>query len=473
MSSEPTAPVSNPISLRTIRERALTKEESESKTPEDLADFLFEKTVLHLAYSHLTGEITSLDPFSNLTELYLQGNSLTSISDGLELLVNLKLLFLRCNKISVVEGIQGLRRLEVLDLAQNCIEDVSKYGKDVIPSQSLQVLDLAGNPCVENEGHRRMAVSTLPMLTILDGEMVKREDGENEATRMHVRVPLLEDDGSDAGFLELFFDKDSDLWSLADKFCKVNEIEGEVSRRELVMMMKKEARRVWGVVVKDKGETGKKLREALKDDILEERKEDEHEREVRVNTERAFHAVEDFMDEMSIIEKENGLMFKDKTQEMVTKSEERREEEKGVSAEAMAEAKQLLKAKVEKIKKEKMEEKRRKKEALQRADEMRRQGADLPPLPEAEKNDLVRDEGKYEEEEEVEEEKGGEEKVEETKLDDVVKIGAVGVGHTGKTRNKTKQKVYEDDIGVGGDESDDSRENMFFDDNSLLLINRK
>ncbi|GMH74371.1 hypothetical protein TrLO_g3213 [Triparma laevis f. longispina] len=474
--SDVTPLVLNPLSLKVIREKALTSEESSGLTPEDLADLLFDKTVLHLAYTNppITGPLTSLDPFSNLTELYLQGNSLTSFSDGLSLLLNLKLLFLRNNRFKEIEGIGGLRNLEVLDLADNFIEGCGKYGKDVLPSKNLKVLDLENNPITKNSDHREKAVSSLPVLTILDGVEVVREDGVNlQLGRMFISVPLIEDDGTEFGDALLYFEKDSDLWGTADRFCNINEIEGEESRRELVGMMKKEGRRVWGVVVRDRGVTGEKMKEGFRGEGGEERKEDEHEEGVRVNTERAFFAVEDFMEEIGKIEKESGMVFKEKTMAMVEKSEGRRGEDNGVSKEAMEEAKQLLKAKVEKIKKEKMEEKRKKMEALMRAEEMRRVGAiatTMPPslLPEEEKDG---GEGKWGEQDEEREEEG---KREETKLDDVVKVGVV---NHGVAKRKTKQKVYEDDIGVGGDESDDSREGMFFDDiendNTLLIGNRK
>ena len=350
--------------------------------PDETADVLLNKTSIHLAYSKITGGVTALDPFSNLTELYMQQNYIDSIGDGFELTINLRLLFLQGNRIRHIdhESFFHLKRLELLDISNNLIEDCGRYGRNIFPPHSLSILDLKNNPVADSPKHRTSAVSSLPKLTILDGIEVTREDGENQATRMYVVVPILENDGTEAGEMMLNFDRDSDLWVVADSFCNVNEIDGEGARRELVTMMKREARRVWGTIVMDKEITLKKMVETihLDDEIEDEekgkRKEeeeeeeedikmdaiDEHEAAVRINTERAFHAVEDFLTE---IEQQPSSKLAEKRTVLANASEARKERDVEVSQEAVDEAQRLLKEKVAKIQAEK-EEMRRKREKI-------------------------------------------------------------------------------------------------------------
>ena len=51
-----------------------------------------------------------------------------------------------------------------------------------------------------------------------------------------------EDDGTAASSVVLRFKFQDDLVALADKFCKINSIEGDEAVKELVGMMRKEVR---------------------------------------------------------------------------------------------------------------------------------------------------------------------------------------------------------------------------------------
>ena len=338
--------------------------------------------------------------------MYLQHNYIDLIGDGFELTMNLRLLFLQGNRIRHIEreSLFHLKRLELLDLSDNFIEDCGRYGRDTFPPHSLSILDLKNNPVSEQPKHRNSAVSSLPRLTILDGSKVTREDGENEATRMFVMIPMLEDDGTEAGEMMLNFDRDSDLWVVADTFCNVNEIEGDGARRELVTMMKREARRVWGTIVMDKEVTLKKMVETMDlddddEDDEEKRQEekqetkvetDEHEAAVRMNTERAFTAVEAFLTEM---EEEPSSKLTEKRAALTDASGARKQKDIEVSKEALDEAQRLLKEKVAMIQREKEEQRRKTKELKASA----KKTFIPPPVPEESKYDESKDEAKEEE----------------------------------------------------------------------------
>ncbi|GMI47135.1 hypothetical protein TrCOL_g5311 [Triparma columacea] len=371
--------------------------------PDKLADLLLNKKVLHLEYLRIGGSILSLEPFSNLTELYLQRNSIEEIGDGLELSTNLRLLCLGGNKLTSAEGLFSLNRLEVLDLSGNPIESFGRYGENVFPP-SITILDLSETPAAELEGHRRKAVTTLSRLKILDNRKVTEADGDNRASCMHIIVPLDEDDGASAGEVVLKFQRDSDLWAVADTFCKVNDIEEELARRQLVVMMKKEARRVWGVTVQDGEVTMRKMIETVsltkdRDDgeVNYQTMGEERFDSVRDNTMRAIDAVENFMTELENGERrlegvdegeekggeEEGDDVVVKKQSMAEKIKEkstvRQEKDFQVSDAALKEAQEILARKIEIIKKEKLAARRRDRKVREEAMMKVKQASILPP----------------------------------------------------------------------------------------------
>ena len=403
--------------------------------------FLQNKKSLHLAYSRITGGVTGLDPFTNLTELYLQHNYIDSIGDGFELTMNLRLLFLQGNRIKHIDRTSffHLKKLELLDLSDNLIEDCGRYGRDTFPPHSLSILDLNNNPVSEQSKHRNSAVSSLPKLTILDGSKVTREDGENEATRMFIMVPMLEDDGTEAGEMMLNFDRDSDLWVVADTFCNVNEIEGDGARRELVTMMKREARRVWETIVIDREVTLKKMVETmgLEDDEDDEEKRqeekdeaktetDEHEAAVRKNTERAFTAVEVFLTE---IEEQPSSKLTEKRAALSDASGARKQKDAEVSKKALDEAQRLLKEKVAMIQREKAEQRRKTKELKASA----KKNFLPPPVPQQESKEEGKDEAKVEEE---------------AKGEDVVPVGPMPLGPRGSKKVRADSWAEEDEAAI-------------------------
>ena len=318
-------------------------------------------------------------------------------------------------------GLSHLNRLEVLDLSENDIEDCGRYGKGVFPP-NVTILDLSGNPVADADNHRSKAVCSLSRLKILDGLDVSESDGKNRATSMHIIVPLTEDDGEPAGEAVLKFDKASDLWTLADRFCNVNDIKDELSRRQLVVMMKKEARRVWGVSVKDGEVTMRKMietlhlteseagtaaegRDAATTTAADEAPSledfgalgDNRLRSVKECTMKAIDAVESFVAEIESGEKSPATGVAQQTlaaakeeykkdggeeekgvntcggrkavlARIVSNSQSRKAKDADVSKEALAEAKQLLAKKIEEIKKEKLADRRKNRAARETAE---------------------------------------------------------------------------------------------------------
>jgi len=400
------------LSMALIRSSNLLKHEKEL-APDEIADLLLNKKVLHLEYLRIGGCVQSLEPFSNLTEVYLQHNNIEEIGDGLELCTTMRLLCLGGNKLTSAEGLFSLNRLEVLDLSNNPIESYGKYGKNVFPP-SITILDLSQTPGAGLEGHRKKAVETLSRLKILDGKNVTEDDGENRASNMYIVVPLDEDDGETAGEVVLKFQRDSDLWSVADTFCKVNDIKEELARRQLVVMMKKEARRVWGVTIPDGELTMRKMIETVNLTEDEDREVDyqkmgeERFEEVRETTMRAINAVESFMTELdggeglgSVEEekeedaKEEGKVadkFASKqttVERMVQKSNERQEQDVQVSDAALKEAQENLARKFEIIKAEKLAQRRKDRETREKVMAMRANPPSFvpPPFPEETKEE--------------------------------------------------------------------------------------
>ncbi|GMI53234.1 hypothetical protein ScalyP_jg1163 [Parmales sp. scaly parma] len=413
--------------MKLIRQQNMSPHEEETLSPSEIADFLLSKNAIHLEYSNIhTAELDGLDAFSNAREMYLQFNFIRSINEGLLYTTKLQLLTLHNNQITTLDGMFHLKRLQILDLANNQITSCGNYGEDTIP-ESLRILDLTGNPVTNQPNHRNLAASTLPNLTILDQVTVSEEDShpqndfendnDNEISslkKMKIWVDLEEDDGNSAQGTNVFFTIKSDLWAIADSFCSDHEIEGSLSRRQLVAMMKGEARERGVELVGEGGElTRRRMRETseLEEEEEEEEKEQEQKQkqengtydrleDVRINSNRSIAAVTAFINEVApSLEGNNFGEFKDRAME---DSKMRSNKDQEVSQGSLDEAKENLRRRIESIKKEKLEARRKAKESLAKADqnlEMRREMNEILLGFEEEKE-------KEEEEEEEEEEKG-------------------------------------------------------------------
>lgn len=181
------------------------------------------------------GGIVSLEPLMGTLEvLHLGHNGIADMANlQLSRLTNLRVLFLQGNRISQVEGMQGLRQLRelVLDrnqikflgknsfIAQNLLLELHLAGnrirelnyfnplnqlrklcldmnklQSITEIEKLKVLtsltelSVVGNPVAHNSLHRQAAVLHLPRLQLLDGAMVTLEE--------RMRAELLGEDPS-------------------------------------------------------------------------------------------------------------------------------------------------------------------------------------------------------------------------------------------------------------------------------------
>ena len=217
---------------------------------------------------------------------------------------------------------------------------------------------------------------------------------------MFIPVPMREDCGTEAGTIDLPFDAASDLWTLADKFCEVNDVEGVLARRRLVVWMRREARDVFGtrvVGVVGGGVTERMLEETKGLEEDEDEDEDEEEKAaaegeeedtftaaftaadlnipsryegVKLNTDRAMNAVNDFMSDFDSSYSQAAAGIKSTARDAAARVEEAAAAG-GPTEEAIEEAKALLADRIETIKKEKMEALRKKREFMKRSDEAR------------------------------------------------------------------------------------------------------
>ncbi|XP_004301929.1 PREDICTED: uncharacterized protein LOC101301594 [Fragaria vesca subsp. vesca] len=124
-------------------------------------------------------KISSIEGLRDLTRLRvlnLSYNRISRIGRGLSGCSILKELYLAGNKISDVEGLHRLLKLTVLDLSFNKITTTKALGQLVANYNSLQGLNLLGNPIQNNIGDeqlRKTVVSLLPKLVFLNKQSIK------------------------------------------------------------------------------------------------------------------------------------------------------------------------------------------------------------------------------------------------------------------------------------------------------------
>jgi hypothetical protein len=292
-----------------------------------------------------------IQPFTLLQDLYLQGNNIDDLSDSLLYCGNLKCLFLSYNQLTLKgcsESFAGLTSLRVLDLSHNRIDQVPEQNA-ALP-KTLRILDLVGNPYRGEEAtssiseDERELVDSLRFLNKFNGADVLQRlsnssssSGDVDMMMMSITIPLDNDDGTSSGKeVELPFSRNSDLLSIADQFCQEYDIEGERSRRELIVMMRREARGLGVIMI------GNRQNEIERKKVVEEKQgDDEEEKEeaadpFETQTNRAFDAVQSFMTE-----------FGDQTHHSNANDEEAKEDNKPISA--FDEAFKSIKAQSQKV----------------------------------------------------------------------------------------------------------------------------
>ncbi|KAI3685996.1 hypothetical protein L1987_79665 [Smallanthus sonchifolius] len=105
--------------------------------------------VLNLSRNKITA-IEGLRELTRIRVLDLSYNRISRIGQGLSNFTLIKELYLAGNKISNVEGLHRLLKLIILDLSFNKITTTKALGQLVANYNSLQALNLLGNPIQSN-----------------------------------------------------------------------------------------------------------------------------------------------------------------------------------------------------------------------------------------------------------------------------------------------------------------------------------
>ncbi|KAJ1386846.1 Leucine-rich repeat [Sesbania bispinosa] len=120
--------------------------------------------------------IEGLRELTRLRVLDLSYNRISRIGQGLSNCTLVKELYLAGNKISDVEGLHRLLKLTVLDLSFNKITTAKALGQLVANYNSLQALNLLGNPIQSNisdDQLRKAVCGLLPKLVYLNKQSIK------------------------------------------------------------------------------------------------------------------------------------------------------------------------------------------------------------------------------------------------------------------------------------------------------------
>ncbi|XP_054789195.1 uncharacterized protein LOC129294748 [Prosopis cineraria] len=120
--------------------------------------------------------IEGLRELTRLRVLDLSYNRISRIGQGLSNCTLIKELYLAGNKISDSEGLHRLLKLTVLDLSFNKITTTKSLGQLVANFNSLQALNLLGNPIQSNiseEQLRKAVCGLLPKLVYLNKQSIK------------------------------------------------------------------------------------------------------------------------------------------------------------------------------------------------------------------------------------------------------------------------------------------------------------
>lgn len=137
--------------------------------------------------------IEGLREYTRLRVLDLSYNRISRIGHGLSNCTLIKELYLAGNKISDVEGLHRLLKLTVLDLSFNKITTTKALGQLVANYNSLQALNLLGNPIQNNiseEQLRKAVCSLLPKLVYLNKQPIKPQRAREVLTDSVAKAAL-------------------------------------------------------------------------------------------------------------------------------------------------------------------------------------------------------------------------------------------------------------------------------------------
>lgn len=141
-------------------------------------------------------QINAIEGLRELTRLHildLSYNRISRIGHGLSNCTLIKELYLAGNKISDVEGLHRLLKLTVLDLSFNKIATTKALGQLVANYNSLQALNLLGNPIhsnISNDQLRKAVCSLLPKLVYLNKQPIKQQRARDVLTDSVAKAAL-------------------------------------------------------------------------------------------------------------------------------------------------------------------------------------------------------------------------------------------------------------------------------------------
>jgi dynein assembly factor 1 len=175
----------NPLPLREI-------------TPKDIHDSCVKNRLYtypqlnDTLYLHFSGfqKIASLDPYLNLTSLWLNNNSINVI-EGLSSLTRLVCLYLQGNVIQKIDGLSALTQLETLVLSHNYIKKI----ENLSTLTRLHTLEIDHNSIATEDGLRGLLeVPTVGALNLSDNRL--ESEGFVEVISQLPQINLLKLNGN-------------------------------------------------------------------------------------------------------------------------------------------------------------------------------------------------------------------------------------------------------------------------------------
>ncbi|GMI64876.1 hypothetical protein like AT1G78230 [Hibiscus trionum] len=141
-------------------------------------------------------KINNIEGLRELTRLRvvdLSYNRVARIGHGLSNCILIKELYLAGNKISDVEGLHRLFKLTVLDLSFNKISTTKAFSQLAANYNTLQALNLLGNPVLGNNAEeqlRKAVCSLLPKLRYLNKQPIKPQRAREALTDSVAKAAL-------------------------------------------------------------------------------------------------------------------------------------------------------------------------------------------------------------------------------------------------------------------------------------------
>ncbi|KAG9452813.1 hypothetical protein H6P81_005717 [Aristolochia fimbriata] len=141
--------------------------------------------VLNLSKNYISA-IEGLRELSRLRVLDVSYNRICRIGHGLAYCPSLKELYVTGNKVSEVEGLHRLLKLNILDLGFNKISTTKCLGQLAANYNSLQAINLDGNPAQRNVGDdqlKKYLQSLLPLLLYFNKQKIRSSSSKDISER--------------------------------------------------------------------------------------------------------------------------------------------------------------------------------------------------------------------------------------------------------------------------------------------------